>query len=139
MMISAPPVTPPDDRLDSASDATLVPAVDFHVTAPRIGYMHRGRQHRGRRGLGGRGFEVHAELVEHVLGVGQHVHQMRDGRALVAADIGHAGLQQRLGDREDALAAEDLALAELQILDLARERSFGHAMFLGESIGRPAS
>lgn len=39
MMISAPPVTPPDDRLESASEATLVPAVDFHVTAPRTGYI----------------------------------------------------------------------------------------------------
>src|SRR5580700_12096326 len=39
MTISAPPVTPPDDRLDSASEATLVPAVDFQVTAPRTGYI----------------------------------------------------------------------------------------------------
>src|SRR5580704_12454763 len=39
MTINAPPVTPPDDRFDNASDATLVPAVDFHVTAPRIGYI----------------------------------------------------------------------------------------------------
>ncbi|MNI70953.1 hypothetical protein D3C73_1267990 [compost metagenome] len=38
-MTSAPPVTPPDARLASASEATLVPTVDFHVTAPRIGYM----------------------------------------------------------------------------------------------------
>src|SRR5258707_15617628 len=37
--ISAPPVTPPDDRFDSASEATLVPAVDFQVTAPRTGYI----------------------------------------------------------------------------------------------------
>jgi len=39
MMISAPPVTPPEARFDRASEATLVPAVDFHVTAPRTGYM----------------------------------------------------------------------------------------------------
>ncbi|MNV66019.1 hypothetical protein D3C71_1587490 [compost metagenome] len=32
-------MTPPDARLASASEATLVPTVDFHVTAPRIGYM----------------------------------------------------------------------------------------------------
>src|SRR5215471_6561392 len=37
--ISAPPVTPPDDRFDSASEATLVPAVDLKVTAPRTGYI----------------------------------------------------------------------------------------------------
>ena len=39
MMMTAPPLTPPDARLDSASLATLVPAVDFHVTAPLMGYM----------------------------------------------------------------------------------------------------
>ena len=39
MTITAPPVTPPEDRLDRASLATFVPAVDFQVTAPRIGYM----------------------------------------------------------------------------------------------------
>ncbi len=38
-MMRAPPVTPPDDRFDNASEATFVPAVDFHVTAPRIGYI----------------------------------------------------------------------------------------------------
>ncbi len=64
---------------------------------------------------------MHAELVEQVLRFDQHVDQMRDRRALVAADIGHARLQDRLGDREDALAAEDLAVAQAQ-----------RAHFLGE-------
>jgi hypothetical protein len=39
MMMTAPPFPPPEDKLESASLATLVPAVDFHVTAPRIGYI----------------------------------------------------------------------------------------------------
>ena len=39
MTIRAPPSTPPDERFDRASEATLVPAVDFQVTAPRTGYM----------------------------------------------------------------------------------------------------
>ena len=30
-------MTPAEARLDSASDATLVPTVDFHTTAPRMG------------------------------------------------------------------------------------------------------
>jgi hypothetical protein len=30
-------MTPAEDRFDSASAATLVPTMDFHVTAPRIG------------------------------------------------------------------------------------------------------
>ncbi len=38
-MIMAPPVTPPEARLASASAATLVPTVDLNVTAPRIGYI----------------------------------------------------------------------------------------------------
>ena len=64
---------------------------------------------------------MHAKIVEHVLRVGEHIHQMRDRRALIAADIGDAGLQQRLGDREDALAAKYIARAELEILDFASE------------------
>jgi hypothetical protein len=36
-MISVPPVTPDDARLAKASEATLVPTVDFHVAAPRTG------------------------------------------------------------------------------------------------------
>ena len=35
--MSAPPVTPPEARLASASEATLVPTVDLNVTAPRNG------------------------------------------------------------------------------------------------------
>src|SRR5262249_56764467 len=45
-------------------------------------------------------------------------------RALIAADIAHAGLQQRLGHGEDALAVEGLALAELERLHLFFERAF---------------
>ena len=33
----APPVTPPEAKLASASEATLVPTVDLNVTAPRKG------------------------------------------------------------------------------------------------------
>jgi len=51
---------------------------------------------------------------------------VRDRRALVAADIGDARLQERLGDGEDALPPEDVAVSELQVLDLARERPFRH-------------
>jgi len=48
---------------------------------------------------------------------------MRDGRSLIAADVGDTLLQQRLGDGENAFAAEDLALAEPQILDFrAKDR-----------------
>ena len=33
----APPTTPGEERLDKASAATLVPTIDFQVTAPRSG------------------------------------------------------------------------------------------------------
>ena len=62
-----------------------------------------------------------AELVEQVLQFDQHVDQMRHRRALVAADIGDARLQDRLGDGEDALAAENLALAQTKRPDFLRE------------------
>ena len=97
-----------------------------HRAADRI--HHGGRQRRGGGGLGRRGLEMDAEVVHHVLGVGQDIHQMRNRRALIAADIGDPGLQQRLGDRENSLAAKNLAVAELQILDLACKRAFGHLL-----------
>ena len=67
-----------------------------------------------------------AEIGHDVLGVDQHVHEMRHRRALIAADIGHARLQQRLGDGQDAFAAKHLALAQAQRLNLFFERAFGH-------------
>ncbi len=82
--------------------------LERHRAAQRI--IHGG----GERGGGGRFdgavFEMDAEFVEDVVGVGQHVHQMRDRRALVAGHVRHPGLQQGLGDREDSLAAEFLTV-----------------------------
>ena len=91
--------------------------------------VDRGAEHRGGGGLVGAGFQMHAELGHHVLGIDQHVEQMRHRRALIAAHIGDAGLQQRLGDRQDALAAKDLAVAELQRLHFLRKRAFRHVRF----------
>jgi hypothetical protein len=67
---------------------------------------------------------VHAKLGEQVLGFNHDIQQMRDRRALIAADIAHAGLQQRLGDGEDAFAAKSLAGAKPQRLDFFAERAF---------------
>ena len=66
------------------------------------------------------------ELLEKLVGIGHDVHQVRYGRALVAAEIAHARLQQGLGDGEDPLAAKHLARAQLQQGDLLGERSFRH-------------
>ena len=67
---------------------------------------------------------MHAEFAHDVFGVDQHVEQMRHRRALIAADIGDAGLQQRLGHGEDAFAAEGLAVAERERLHFLLERAF---------------
>ncbi len=93
-----------------------------HRAAQRI--VDRGAQHRRGRGLIGAGLEVHPEVADDVLGIDQHIEQMRDRRALIAADIAHARLQQRLGYREDALAVEGLAVAELERLHLFLEGTF---------------
>ena len=100
------------------------------------GIHDRSRQHRGRGRLAGRGLVDDAQLVEHVLRIREHVHEVRDGRALVASDIRHAGLKQRFRDRQDALAPERVAIPEPQVLDLTRERSFSHCAFPRERDNR---
>ena len=60
-------------------------------------------------------------LQERLVGVSQHVDEMRDGRSRVAAHVAHAGLQQRLGDGEDALAVQDLSGAIAELLDVLGE------------------
>ena len=47
--------------------------------------------------------------------------------ARIAADVAHAGLEQRLGDGEDALTAKDLTGAIPELLDVLRERPLPHA------------
>ena len=65
-----------------------------------------------------------AEFAQQVFGLQQDIEQVADRRALVAADVGHARLQQRLGDREYALAAKLLAVPEPQAGDLFAEGNF---------------
>ncbi len=93
--------------------------------------VDRGAEHGRGRGLVGAGLQMHAEVADDVLGVDQHVEQVGDRRALVAADIAHARLQQRLGDREDALAVKGLAVAQLERLHLFFEGTFHGATYIG--------
>src|SRR5438552_17451619 len=51
---------------------------------------------------------------------------MGDRRALIARDVRHARLQQRLGDGQDRLAVEFLAGAERELLDLLLEGTLSH-------------
>ncbi len=65
-----------------------------------------------------------AEIAEQVLGFHHHVEQVGDRRPLVAADIADAGLQQRLGDGQDAFTPEHLAGAQPQRFHFPFERAF---------------
>ena len=65
-----------------------------------------------------------AKFAHDVLRIHQHVEQMRDRCALIAADVRHARLQQRLGDGQNAFAAESLAVAQPERLHLFFERAF---------------
>src|SRR5215831_21395551 len=67
---------------------------------------------------------MHAEFGHHVLGVHQNVDEVRYRRALVAAHIANARLQQRLGDGENTLAAKHRAVAESQCPYFRFERPF---------------
>ena len=73
--------------------------------------MHRSRQHRGSRRLVRVGFKAHAQFAQKLFGISQHIHQMADWRALIAAHIAHAVFQQGLGDGQDAFAGKCIARA----------------------------
>ena len=98
-------------------------------TAQRI--IDRGAEHSRRRGLVGAGLDMHAEIGKQILGIHHDVEQMRHRRALVAAHIAHARLQQRLGDREDAFATKRLAVAEAERIYFLLKRAF-HRVFPAE-------
>jgi hypothetical protein len=88
--------------------------------------VDRGGQRGGGRGFAGTVLEVHAQVFQDVVRVGQHVHQVRDGRALITGHVRHPGLQQGLGHREDSLAAELLAGAQPELADFTAERTLRH-------------
>src|SRR3712207_6129923 len=88
--------------------------------------LFRSAEHGGGRRLVGAGLEVDAEAGQKILGLDQHVEEVAHRRALVAADVSDARLQQRLRDRENPLAVKGLAGAEAQAFDLLPERDFGH-------------
>ena len=102
--------------------------LEGHRAAQRI--VDRCGQRGGGRGLAGAVLEADAMLDQDVLGVGQHIHQMRDGSALVARDVVHARLQQSLCHCQDALTVEYLAGTQTELLDLLDKRTFCHRKIL---------
>ena len=90
--------------------------------------VDRSGEHRAGRRLVRTGLDVDPERIEDLAGVVEDIHHVGDRRPLIAANVGHAGLEQRLGDREDALAVEYVALAEPESPNLLRKASFRHVM-----------
>jgi hypothetical protein len=89
--------------------------------------VHRCRQRGGGGGFAGAaGSKCTPSSFQDRLGIGQHVHQVRDRRALVAGDVADAAFEQRLGDGEDALATELGAVRHAQLLNFLGERALGH-------------
>ena len=99
--------------------------LEGHGAADRV--VDRGCERRCGGRLRRARFEVHAEIAHDVLRIREHVHQMRDRRALIAANIGDAAFEQRLGDGENAFAAEFLTVADPELLDFLRKRPLSHA------------
>ena len=112
-------MTPGEARFDKASAAITDDRFPGHRAAQRI--IDRGAEHGRGGGLVGASLHVHAKLGEQVLGFDHDIQQMRDRRALIAADIAHAGLQQRLSDGEDAFAAKAFTGAKPQRFDFFGE------------------
>ena len=73
---------------------------------------------------------MHAEFVQDFARVGEHIHQMRDRRALITAYVGDSRLQQGLGDGEYGLALEYLAGSEFKRLNFPCERPLRHGSAL---------
>ena len=69
---------------------------------------------------------MHAGFAQEFVGVAEHVHQMGNGRALISTHIGDASLQQRLGHRENAFAAEILARAKAKFFHFRLEGALSH-------------
>ena len=83
--------------------------------------MHRCRKRCCGGGFGSRGFKPHAQLAKDILGIGKHIHQMADWRALISTDIADAIFKQRLGDGQNTFTAKHLALADTKLLDFLAE------------------
>ena len=77
--------------------------------------MHGCGQHRRRCRLICARLEPHAQFTQQTFGVGQHVHQVRNRRALIAPNVTHAVFQQRLGDRKDAFTGKGFPRAKPQM------------------------
>jgi hypothetical protein len=125
-MISAPPVTPPEARLASASGGHVGAhgGLEGDGAAQRV--VDGSGQRGGSSGFAGTVLEADALLGQDVLRIGQHVHQVRDGRALVAGHIGNSGFEQGLGDRQNALTAKYISARKPQLLDFFDERTLSH-------------
>ncbi len=99
-MIMVPPVTPPEARLASASEATLVPTVDLKVTAPRIGYITEAASEAAAKATKEFSWENLIERLETL------VPTVEDGTEHVIVDILETGiLRVQAGEKADPRVA----------------------------------
>ena len=99
-----------------------------HHGAPH-GIIDRRAQHGRRGGLVGAGLDVNAQLVQDFPAVVEHVHHVRDGRALIPPHVAHPGLQQGLGHGQDAFSVKDLPFPQFQRFHFLGERSLHTCSF----------
>ncbi|MFC7411295.1 hypothetical protein [Hydrogenophaga atypica] len=64
---------------------------------------------------------MHAEFFKDFACIGKHIHEVGHWRALIAAHVCNAGLEQGFGDRQDAFALELGARACPQLLHFLLE------------------
>ena len=64
---------------------------------------------------------MNAQFVKDFLGISQYIHKVGNGRTLVTGNITDAGLQQTLGDGQNALAAEFFTSTDTELLDFFLE------------------
>ena len=90
------------------------------------GIVDRGGQHGGGGGFACVCLEPDTQFAQHILRVCQHIHQVADRRALIAANIAHTVFQQRLSQGQNAFARKHITVAFAQVLYLFFEGTFGH-------------
>src|SRR3546814_15195779 len=91
-----------DDRLPGDSAAQRI--------------IDRSREHRGGGCFRGACLDVDIEAFEKGVRVGEHIHEVADRRALVAADVGDPRLEQSLRPREDTYPRKNLTAPGASLL-----------------------
>lgn len=88
--------------------------------------MDRRGEHRSRGSFGRICLEPNTKFAENLLGIGENVHEVRDRRALIAADIADTIFEKRLGDGKYALTGEVWPAPSFKCSTSALKEMFSH-------------